>query len=917
MHHALKSPVIKMGEELKTVTFKVRRQEHVIRFLNWETPLPPTGWKVPGFDDSGWLRGVARRSCMTPYLAQLCLRGKFTLTDPKQVKDLRLSLAFRGGAIVYVNGQEVIRAHVQPETPGQAYLAEPYPREAFLSEENVILGEVGPIPTRGQRAKQGGPGPETLRRLELRTRILSDVAIPQSLLRPGTNVLAIEIIRAPYHQVIEEMRQEHKKKRLGEYQLTWNTCEIRWVRLTAASTEGLIPNATRPQGLQVWNSDLLLSDFDMDFGDRTEPVQPIRITGVRNGFFSGKVVVGSTNPIKKLRVTATELAADGMTIPASTVQIRYAAPWGREEGVWGRTSDDRYAVPRYPRQPKLLGRLDEAPLDSYAVSAQEPGLYDLRTPGELEPVFGAVVPVWVTVKVPKNARAGTYKGKITILVENEQPLHVPVHLKVLDWALPDPQDYRTWMELVQSPDTLAVEYKTDLWSERHWQLIAKSMRFQHEIGSRVLHIPLICYTNYGNEQSMVRWIRKGENEYEYDFSIMEKYLDTAQKHMGKPKIVKFDVWDVYMIPQKELKMAKDGTLPIEVFRDKSHARWLKTGRKGDLKTAGQNKILGSGPAVTILDPATKECQTAYLPPHSDAASKAQWQPLFSELHKRMKRRGLQKAMMLGNITDARPNKAEAQFFHDLAPGLPWVSQAHFDFDKQGGYLLHKTARVAYQVCVRGATRFAVNDPKGLRRYGWKNPELFVEYERCHVLQQFAGTRWRHLGELNISGGQRGVGRIGADFWKAIRDKHGRRLGTVTDRYPQSGWRYLNIYTAVLAPGPDGPVATSRFEYLREGIQECEARIFIERALTDQELKAKLGADLLRRCEEAFEERYLYMWTGLSNLRLRGWYGYAPQWDSWRWFPPVAGHHFFVGSAWQQRTEKLFALAVEVAKATGE
>ena len=76
-----------------------------------------------------------------------------------------------------------------------------------------------------------------------------------------------------------------------------------------------------------------------------------------------------------------------------------------------------------------------------------------------------------------------------------------------------------------------------------------------------------------------------------------------------------------------------------------------------------------------------------------------------------------------------------------------------------------------------------------------------------------------------------------------------------------------------------------------------------------------GADLVRRCEETFEERYLFMWTGLSNLRLRGWYGYAPGHEGWRWFAPVAGHHFFVGSGWQERSEKLFALAAEVAKAT--
>ena len=70
-----------------------------------------------------------------------------------------------------------------------------------------------------------------------------------------------------------------------------------------------------------------------------------------------------------------------------------------------------------------------------------------------------------------------------------------------------------------------------------------------ETGSRVVYVPLICQTNFGNEQSMVRWIKKGRRgTYDYDFSVMDKYLDLAEKNMGKPKIVVFNVWDVYLTP---------------------------------------------------------------------------------------------------------------------------------------------------------------------------------------------------------------------------------------------------------------------------------------------------------------------------------------------------------------------------------
>ena len=134
--------------------------------------------------------------------------------------------------------------------------------------------------------------------------------------------------------------------------------------------------------------------------------------------------------------------------------------------------------------------------------------------------------------------------------EGEKPVQVPIELRVADWSLPDTQDFRTWVDMIQCPDTLALEYNVPLWSEKHWELIAQSFKLIGETGSRTVYVPLIAHTNLGNEQSMVRWVKKGD-KYDYDFSIMERYLDVAEKNMGKPKLVIFVVWDVYMIPASD------------------------------------------------------------------------------------------------------------------------------------------------------------------------------------------------------------------------------------------------------------------------------------------------------------------------------------------------------------------------------
>jgi len=867
VHNVLKPPVVDADGGLKAVL-------HAARWLNWETPEPPAGWQQADYDDGGWLRGPALVACRTPYLAQVCLRGKVTVTDPSAVAGLRLSVRYYGGAIAWVNGREVGRAHVAKTSGGDAAMAEGYSREVFVSDKGDLLS---------WDRRHRMPGGDAGRRVGLRERTL-DVEIPATLLRKGVNVVAIEMIRAPYHKVVDEKKTEPAEGRAG-YDLNWNTCELRRVQLTADRADGLVPAAVRPSGMQVWNNDLLASDFDLDFGDPSEPLRPVEIVGVRRGAFSGKVVVGSDRPIRGLAAAAGDLEGPGGRIPASAVRIRCAFPWGNEDGSGGLEYN------RYPRSASLLEALAESPQAEYPVREKKPGYYDLEPLGQPDPVFGAVVPVWITVTVPEGAKPGTYSGRVTIRAEGETAVHAPVELTVLDWTLPEPADHATWIELMQVPDTTAVEYGLDLWSDRHFEMIDRSLARLGEIGSRVVYVPLICHTNLGNEQSMVRWVDKGDGRYEYDFSVMDRYLDIAERHMGKPRFVVFNVWDVYVgAKAKHGKSARSG-----------EARALAY-----LKNRGAP--LGEGPVVTMVDPATKQATPTELPGYADAESKALWKPLISALIQRMRARGLEGAMLFGVATDSVPTKAEVEFFADLAPGVPWVGHSHHGFTHRAGFKLHGVVPIAYETRV-WHTYFSSDPAKP--RYGWKNPVLVAEYNRARNLDQLPPTKWRHIAELNITGGQRGIGRIGADNWRTIRDPKGERKGKVADRYPQSSWRNLDLYTSLLAPGPDGPVATARFEFLREGVQECEARISIERALTDDALKAGLGDDLAKRCQEVLNERALYWWTAQTNLQLTGpIYKYA---TTWRTRAGVAGHYWFIGSGWQRRSRRLYGLASEVAK----
>jgi len=232
--------------------------------------------------------------------------------------------------------------------------------------------------------------------------------------------------------------------------------------------------------------------------------------------------------------------------------------------------------------------------------------------------------------------------------------------------------------------------------------------------------------------------------------------------------------------------------------------------------------------------------------------------------------------------------------------------------------------VGYQASVWGGFRFADGGvqtnqeapPIVQSLYGWRQPRLDALFERNLELDSYPSTRWRFYAETAITGELRGIGRIGADYWPVLRDARGRRSGRAHDRFAAGAWGgswiNLNLCSSALAPGPDGPLATTRLIALTEGVQECEARICIERALTDEALKGRLGPPLARRCQEALDRRLGDMWRALCNYQLGGPFFFGA--GAWRWTPGIPGHRWYLGSGWPTATARLFDVAGHVQRA---
>ncbi|MCK4283189.1 MAG: hypothetical protein KAX44_02645 [Candidatus Brocadiae bacterium] len=827
-HYTLRPPVMRTDGELEAVN----RGTVAGTWLDFPTPLPPGDWHAPEFDDVGWHRKMMVDPD-SPFVAHLAIRGKFRVGDPRSANGLKLHVGYRGGIAVYVNGTEIARGHLK-EGAAPEDLAEDYP-----------AGE-----------------PEQARQL-------ADIAIPPDLLREGPNVLAFEVHRSAQPQA-------QVKPVEGYTEITAGTCGITTVRLiTPEGPEGaaVTPNVTRPPGLQVWNSGPIQADYECDYGDPNELLKPIRIVAPRGGAGSGKVVVGSKEVIAGLRAGVSGLAReDGAgAIPASALQVRYALPT-----VIG----PAYYFPGQGRAWRCEA-LDEVPPE------EAPLRYaNILTWTQRKSLEGAVVAVWVTVEVPPDAAPGDYAGTLTITPPAAAPISVPVELQVCPWRVPDPSEYHVFVDVVQSPESTALRYELPLWSEEHWRLVAKSLRLLGQIGNKVCYVPLICDTNQGNAESMVRWIKRPDGTYAHDFSIMDKYLDLVTEHQGPPSVVCIYVWDTYL----------EGGL---------------SGRHpgGEEIVEVRKEQMENGPLVSMLEEAGGTVEKVALPRYSEAQSRALWEPLLKEVRRRMEERGLAEAMMWGYATDHMPTPEVVAHFEAILPGVRWVCCAHNAFKTM--QISHVPVGFAIGPYAWKMTLFGV-DPSLERMQGWKGENLICHFPR-RLWDRFCHTTYRFIGEMNATGKRRGFARLGGDFLAVGTDRRGRRVGTLAGRFPKTSWRQLNILTSLLEPGQEGPVATARFEMLREGLQECEARIFIEQALGDEGKRAQLGEDLAGRCQDLLDERARNMFRAVSTLwakagtAVRCCY-FGTSW--WNW-PPIIGSHWFASSDWQAETARLYEAAAEV------
>jgi hypothetical protein len=461
--------------------------------------------------------------------------------------------------------------------------------------------------------------------------------------------------------------------------------------------------------------------------DASEGAKAMLLAAPRNGFASGQVHIQAGADAKALRAALGDLkSAQGGVIPSTAVRIRYG------------------------RGDKVLGALLDAP-----------------TPDAASHV------VWVTVNVPAEAKPGVYAGDLQI-GGIDPPATVAVELTVYGWKVPSPREWKTTVNMLQSPESVAGHYKVGLWSDQHFKMLEKSMGLLAEAGNDVFGFSVVGWNMLGNDPVVV--FRKQAGRWVAELKFLDRYLQMYDRIVGKPRFVAV------------------------------HA-WTYGSRSGTER--------GNEP-VRILELQGDKLVDAEIPPFGPQTEDL-WRSVFDHIRDVVKKLGWrEEGLLLGTSGDSYPLPATIDFFNRVAPGFEWRSITHGTGCPKWGWSRGK--RTQPNGMVVGYLEMARWVPSGRV---WSEDRPVVANSRDHIgtdpFNLFA------LASFNASAPSAGYGGYcwkGLDYWTYTTPEGTQRNALNT--YVSFGNVVGGTPRALSAPGPQGAVATPSFETMREGTQACEA-----------------------------------------------------------------------------------------------
>jgi hypothetical protein len=138
-------------------------------------------------------------------------------------------------------------------------------------------------------------------------------------------------------------------------------------------------------------------------------------------------------------------------------------------------------------------------------------------------------PVWISIAVPQDAKAGLYKATVKVSHKGSGSVVLPLELKVVDEELAKPSEWGFHLDLWQHPSAIARVAGVEVWSDEHYEIMRPTMQMLADAGQKVITATLNrdpwqyqCFDDY---EPMIYWYRYDNDVWKYDYSRFDKWVE--------------------------------------------------------------------------------------------------------------------------------------------------------------------------------------------------------------------------------------------------------------------------------------------------------------------------------------------------------------------------------------------------------
>ncbi len=227
----------------------------------------------------------------------------------------------------------------------------------------------------------------------------------------------------------------------------------------------------------------------------------------------------------------------------------------------------------------------------------------LQTKSVAEADADDILSVYCEVKIPKEAKKGSFSGKIKIYESygfSDEAFvgEIGVELDIYGFVFPENKDNGFHLDLWQHPSNIARQHRVPLWSDRHFEILRNYCVSLGEAGVKCVTVIAseIPWNGQGcqNEQrysanlfeySMIPCKRKADGSLECDYSVMQRYIDLCAEYGIDECISVYglvNVWDTKEYGATRTAPDYPDGVHIRVFDEASGVYgYLRTAREVD------------------------------------------------------------------------------------------------------------------------------------------------------------------------------------------------------------------------------------------------------------------------------------------------------------------------------------------------